>query len=196
MSHPALTLRRAFWMVCACVLLLAPVAAAEPSLTIDLDGDGRRDQIMLDGREPSVLHVWLSASGKTQTIRTRVPLLQIVAVDLDGDHRPELIARDSDSQIHVWTRKRKGFHSFRPRHAVSPALARRDIRNIEDRDGEPFGEITSRPCAPFALTLCASPRAPGLEGATARASHAARAGRSLTAVDPFAPRPPPSHVPR
>jgi hypothetical protein len=194
MRHLTLTLRQAFWMVCACVFLLPHVAAAEPSLTIDLDGDGRRDQVMLDGREPSFLHVWLSASGKTQTIRSRVPLLQFVVADLDGDHRPELIARDSDSQLHVWTRKRKGFHSFRPRHPISPPLVRRDLRNIEDQDGEPLGEITSTPDAPFALALCASPRAPGLEASAARAPHPARAGRSLTAVDPFAPRPPPAHV--
>lgn len=195
MRHPALTLRQAFWILCACVLLLPHVAAADPSLAIDFDGDGRRDQVMLDGREPSVLHVWLSASGTTQLIRTRVPLLQVVAADLDGDHRPELIARDTDSQIHVWTRKRTGFHSYRPRHAAPSAPGQQGFGNIEDTDLEPPGEITSTPFAPFALMLCASPRAPGLEASTARASHAARAGRSLTAVDPFAPRPPPAHVP-
>src|SRR5207244_1069461 len=77
MRHPVLSLRRAFWMVCACLLLLLPqAAAASPSVSIDLDGDGYHDRVMLDGREPFVLHIWLSASGRTQIIHSRVALLQ------------------------------------------------------------------------------------------------------------------------
>ena len=182
-------------MVCACVLLLPRFAAAEPSLAIDLDGDGRRDRFMVDRREPSVLHVWLSAHGTTQVIRTRVPLQQVVATDLDGDHRPELIGRDSESQIHVWTRKRERFHPYRRHDAVPGTFEQPNRRCIDDTDREAPGVITSTPFAPFALTLCASSRAPGLGASTACAPHTARACRSLTAVDPFAPRPPPAHVP-
>jgi hypothetical protein len=195
MRPTALTLRQALWMVCACVFLLPHFAAAEPSLAIDFDDDGRHDQFMLDRREPSVLHIWLSASNTSQVLRARVPLLQVVATDLDGDQRPELIARDSESQIHVWTRKRKWFHSYRPRDVIPHALEQWNRRSIEDKDNEPPGVITSTPFAPFALTLCASPRAPGLEVPTACAPHPARAWRSLTAVDPFAPRPPPALLP-
>lgn len=186
MRHPVLTLWRAFWMVCACVLLLPNFGAAAPSLAIDFDGDGQRDQFRLDRREPSVLHLWLSASDTTHVIRTRVPLLQVVATDLDGDHRPELIARDSESQIHVWTRTR--FHPYRP-HDVAPGTFKQpNHRSIDDED------ITTTPFAPFALALCASPRAPGLETSRACAEHTARR-RSLTPVAPFAPRPPPTEVP-
>ena len=192
MRHLALTLRHAFWMVCACVLLLPHVAAAEPSLPIDFDGDGRRDQVMLDQREPSVLHVSLSASDTTQLIRARVPLLQIVAADLDGDHRPELIARGSESQIHVWTRKGTRFHSYRPRDVVLDTLGQRNRGGVEDKDREPSG---ARASAPLAVTLRASLRTPGPEASPACAPHTARACRSLTAVEPFVPRPPPAHVP-
>ena len=196
MRHLALTLRQAFWMVCACVLLLPRLAAAGPSLAIDLDGDGRFDQVMLDGRQPLIVHVWLSASGRTQVIRSRVPILQIVAADLDGDHRLELIARDSDSQLHVWKQKRKGFYSYRRRAVAPPTLEPRNCRSIEDGAPKPPGVITDAPFAPFALTLCASPRAPGLEASKARAPHSARGYRSLTALDPFVPRPPPAHLSR
>ncbi len=194
MRQSVLTPRRAFWMVCACVLLMPRFAAAEPSLAIDFDGDGRRDRFMLD-RGASVLHVWLSASDTTQVIHTRVSLLQVVATDLDGDHRPELIGRDSESRIHVWTRKRKRFHRYRPTDIAPPyTLQERHRRRVDDKDTEP-GVITSSPLAPFALRLCASPRTPGLETCTACVPHTAPACRSLTAVDPFGPRPPPAHLP-
>src|SRR5436190_561117 len=136
MLQSTFTLRRAFWMVCAGILLLPRFAAANPALTIDLDGDGRRDQVVLEGREPSIVTVWLSASGSTQAIRTRVPILQIIAVDLDGDRRPELVARGSDSQLHVWTRKRNGFHAYRQRRSLSATGPQRDFRSIDDTDAE------------------------------------------------------------
>jgi hypothetical protein len=193
MRHPTLALRQVLWMVCACVLLLPRFASAAPSAPIDLDGDGRRDRFMVDRREPSVLQVWLSASDTTQVIRTRVPLLQVVATDLDGDHLPELIARDSESQIHVWTRKTNRFRSYRP-HDVVPGTLRQQPsrRSIDDNDREAPGVITS---APFAPALCASVRAPGLEASSTCAPRTARACRSSTAVAPFTPRPPPTDVP-
>lgn len=194
MRHPVLTLCRAFLTVCACVFLLPTFAAAEASLAIDFDGDGQRDQFRLDRREPSVLHIWLSASDTSHVIRTRLPLLQVVAKDLDGDHRPELIARDTDSQIHVWTRKHKSFHSYRPRDVDPGALRQPNDRTIEDSDSERPGVITNAPFAPFALTLCAATRTPGLESATACAPHTTRAFRSSPAAAPFAPRPPPARI--
>jgi hypothetical protein len=182
-------------MVCACVLLLPHFAAAQTSLAVDFDGDGQRDQFIVDGREPSVLRVWLSASDTTQLIRSHAALLQVIATDLDGDHRPELIARDGKSRIQVWTRKGEGFHRYRPRGGVPGTLKYSNRRSIEDNDREPAGVITNPTFAPLTLMLCASPRAPGLEGSAACAPHTTRACRSLTAIDPFAPRPPPTHVP-
>ena len=181
-------------MVWACVLLLPRLAVAEPSLALgfDLDGDGRGDQVMLDRDKPLLLHVWLSRSGTTQVIRSRVPILQIVAVDLDGDHRLELIARDRDSQLHVWKRKRDGFHSYHRRNAGASPFDQGECRSIENKETEPPGEAGATPYSQFALALCASPRAPGLEPSTSRAPSTARALSSSTAVDPFAPRPPPA----
>lgn len=195
MRHFPRLKRQGIWIVWACVLLWPHVAAAQSFLAIDVDGDGLRDHFRLESGGSSVLHVWLSATDTTQVIHTRVPLLQVVATDLDGDHRPELIARDSESKIHVWTRTRKKFHRYRSTDIAPPhTLKERNQRRVEDKDTEP-GVITSSPLAPFALTLCASPRAPGLETCGACALHTAPACRSLTAVDPFGPRPPPARIP-
>lgn len=198
MRYRTLTLGRVCWTMCACVLLLLLLprsAAAGPSLAIDLDGDGRRDQVTLDHRDPSLLHVWLSASSTTQVIRSHVPLLQVAAADLDGDHRPELIARDSNSKLHVWMRRHTRFHWYRPRDGARPMFEQPSRRSLEDNDSEPPGVLTSTAFTPIALTLCASPRAPAPATSLRRAPHAARACRPAAVVDPFAPRPPPPHLP-
>src|SRR5438128_1273822 len=85
---PGRPLARTVWVVSVVLSPLSRFAGAvEPALTIDLDGDGLRDHVVLDRREPAGLRVWLSASDTTEVIRTRVPLLQVVAADLDGDHQ-------------------------------------------------------------------------------------------------------------
>src|SRR4051794_39751554 len=62
---PVTRLRRAVWIACACVLLGAPfAAAADHSLAADYDGDGKSDRVAIDRTEPSLLHVWLSTTGR------------------------------------------------------------------------------------------------------------------------------------
>jgi hypothetical protein len=195
MRHPAHALRQAFWIVCACVLLLPRVAAAQPSRGPDFDGDGRRDRFTVDRREPSVVRVWLSASGTTELIRTRGPVLQVVVTDLDGDHRQELVARGGESRIHVWTHTRTGFRSYRRRHLDAGAIFQPNHRRLADDDSERPGVINNVTFVAFALRLCASPRAPDLEASIAPAPHPAPADRSAPTIDPFAPRPPPTHIP-
>lgn len=197
MPHPRLKLRQAFWVVIACVLLLPTfAAAAQRPLAVDLDGDGRHDHFTVDPhREPSVLRVWLSASNTTHLIRTRVALVQVIAVDLDGDHRPELVARDRESRIRIWTRKGERFHSYRPRNVASRTLRQPNHRTIRDNDSELPDLTTSTTFSPLALTLCAQPRAPALDRSSACAPPTAPACRSLTALDPFAARPPPTSIP-
>jgi hypothetical protein len=43
--------RRAFWVACACALLLPRVAAASAGLAVNLHGDGHHAQVTLDLRE-------------------------------------------------------------------------------------------------------------------------------------------------
>ena len=197
MPQPALKLRQAFWVVFACILLLPTIAAAaERPLAVDLDGDGRHDHFAVDRHhEPSVLRVWLSASNTTHLIRTRVALVQVIAVDLDGDHRPELVARDSEARIRVWTRKGERYHSYRPRDVASRTLQQPNHRTIRDNDSELPDLTTSSAFAPLALTLCPSPRAPAPDRSSACAPRTAPAYRSPTAVEPFAARPPPTFIP-
>jgi hypothetical protein len=130
-------------------------------------------------------------------IRSRTPLLRIVVGDLDGDHRPELIARGTDSRIHVWTRRHNGFgfRRYRARKVVPVTLEQPESGSVHDDGGEPLSAITALTLVPFALTLCASPRAPALQASHPSPPRSPRACRSFTAADPFAPRPPPTHVP-
>jgi hypothetical protein len=178
-------------MLCVCLVLLPHGAAANPSLAIDLDGDGRHDHVAVDRREPSVLRVWLSASDTTQSIRAGVPLLRFIATDLDGDHRPELIARDTESQIHVWTRKHRRFKPYRAHLAAPVALQRASRHSLDDRDTEPSNAIPGVTWAPFALLLGPATRAPALVASHSGPPSTAPPCRSLTSVDPFLPRPPP-----
>ena len=193
MHHPRLTLGHTAWMMCALLLLLPNFAASgELSLTIDFDSDGRHDRVVLDRQNPAVLRVWLSASDTTQVIHARVALVRVIATDLDGDHRPELIATDSNSQIHVWTRKRKGFHSYRPRNAAPAPLKQPTRRRGVDWDTESPGAIPSGGSARWTWAPCPSPSALTPRRAIPFASHTVRACESSTAVTPFAPRPPPT----
>jgi len=195
MRHLKLTPGRAFWIVCAFFLLLPrAAAAAESSLEIDFDGDGRRDLVALSRQEPTVVHVWLSASNTRQTIHTGAPLLRIAAADLDGDRRPELIAADSALQIHVWAHAPRGLRSYRPRDGVPPALMRPDRRSV-DNGREPASAITGAPAVPVTATLSASPHPPA-PGSVACAPRQKGTGRSFRAFDPLVPRPPPTHVSR
>ena len=194
MSPSAPHRRRIFWMLCAAAVLLLPqlAAAQEKPLLVDLDGDGAHDRVIVGApNQASNVSVWLSTSQAEQRIRTRSIVLQIVASDLDGDNRPELIARDSKSRIHVWTRKGQKFHSYRPRPS-SRGSFEPDHHAVEDDDQDRPGATASPRVVPFALLLSPFPRAPGGNGADAAAPEFARPTRTSTMVEPFAPRPPPA----
>jgi hypothetical protein len=182
---------RTLVLVCACVLLSSSFArAAESVLVVDLDGDGVRDRVIVDSREPSLLRVWLSTTGSISTIRTSSPLIVVVATDLDGDHRAELIARDSAAGLHVWTRGKKRFHKVRPHSADATTLARQK-RHVVDDGATDESTGTSWDGASFlGLALTSQPRAPAsLDLGLALGSMWSR--RSHLPLDPFAPRPPP-----
>jgi hypothetical protein len=195
MRHGSLTPLRLLWVVSVCLLLASRLAvAAESSLAIDFDGDGRHDHVELDHRQPSVLRIWLSASGTTHVLHSRTPLLEVAAKDLDGDHQPELIARDSESHIHVWKARRRGFHSYRPRQRIPLGLTAPTRRSVDDHNDAPVGVITGGSASPAALAQ-SSPRAAPVQALTAAVFPDAAAHDTSSAADPFAPRPPPVHFP-
>jgi hypothetical protein len=184
-------LGRTFVLACACVLLASTLAhASEPGLVVDLDGDGVHDRAIVDSREPSLLRVWLSSTDSISTIRNSSPLVGVVAIDLDGDHRAELIARDSAAGLHVWTRGRQGFHRVRPHSTDGTTLARQK-RHVADDGATDESTGTSWDGASFlALALTSQPRAPA-SPALDLALDSKWSRRSHLPLDPFAPRPPP-----
>lgn len=119
--------RRAFWVAFVSAMLLAPgLAAAEPTDASDFDGDGHSDLITLDQTQPSTVHVWFSGTSTAAVIHIRRPIVRVIAADLDGDRRPELIVRDIFSALHIWKHDaRKGFapHARKrtPQTAARPA---------------------------------------------------------------------------
>ena len=137
------------------------------------------------------MHVWLSASDTTHVLFSRDPLQRIAAFDLDGDHYPELIARDSQSRIHVWTHRRTGFHKIRPHRARSDGLTTPAHRHVDDRDGQPANAFGSTPFS-MSAPLRTSLRAPPIPDSRVITTSPARRLSSVAAADPFAPRPPPA----
>jgi len=186
-------LRSVLWITCVSAILLPRPAAADQRLAVDVDGDGRSDRVTVEVGEPFVIKVWLSESGRTFVLRSREPLAQIVARDLDGDHRPELIASDQDARIHVWRRHESGFRRFRPRSVLPSAFSGRDRRGVDDRDADLPSAIPPPTTIAIALTAPAQPRAPA-PVAFPSFPPDSRPSRSSRTADPFVPRPPPSYL--
>jgi hypothetical protein len=191
MRHPLTRLGPVLWAVCACLLLLPNVTAAEPSLAVDFDGDGQPDTVWLDQRRPSVIRVWLSASGTTEVLRSRRPLQNVTATDLDGDRSPELIASDSQARLHVWTPNAKGFRRFRHSRLVLPKGLNAPGHRVDGRNREPEEAFTGGAFAPPELTRTSPLVAPD-HRAAACASHDAPVRPASPSVNPFSPRPPPA----
>jgi len=161
--------RRALWGVFVSAMLLVPgLAAAEPPDAGDLDGDGRSDLITLDRTQPSMVHVWLTRTGTAAVIHIRRPIVRVIAADLDGDRRPELIVRDIFSALHIW--KQDGRRGFAP-HARkrTPQTATRPARHTingglpdatETLPGFRFGsDLVAAPVL-SAIALSSPPSAP------------------------------------
>lgn len=169
--------------------------AAPVRLAADFDGDGQHDSATLDVRNPAAVQVWLSTTGLTSIIHARAPIVAIVATDLDGDRRSELIATSSTPGLQVWSRTRHRFHrlgTVRPHRAGPATLTLPGHRNLDDgplvdrEDG-----VDSDPTPRLAVASRASPRAPDARLAAApRIIHVvAPLAPSLHAL---APRPPPA----
>ena len=193
MHRIASMLRRAVWLTCLCALLLASRAdASESTLVADFDGDGQGDRVTRNWQEPSVLRVWLSATRTTDVIRSREPLRHVVAADLDGDRRAELIVSNRSRGLRIWTKKHKGFRAYHPKQAPSPiGLSRPTGHAFDDGPPTPMLEMSASRPVPPSLALSVRPPAPTF-GATRHAPRFARAPISPQYFAPFAPRPPPA----
>jgi hypothetical protein len=159
-------------------------------LAVDFDGDGRRDSVKLDQSRPSVLRVWLSASDTTQVLVSRRPLHRVAATDLDGDHRPELIATDSQSRIHVWTPRDKGFHRYHSHRVIPHGLSAAGQKRVDGRNREPEEVLSGATFGPSVLSRLFLPAPPDDLSIPCAPSDDVTC-RSFPAVLPFSPRPPP-----
>jgi len=185
-------MRGTLLVVALFALLPRVAAAAEPAFAVDFDGDGRHDRVVLDHERPSFLHIWLSASNTTHVLYSRKPLQRVAVADLDGDRRPELIARDSESRIQVWVHRRMGFLNYRPRHGNPTSLRLPVRRNVHETDADSVSVLERTAAAPLAL-LRASAKGPFFEARRAGIATGAPT-RHLFVIPPFAPRPPPARL--
>ena len=186
-------LRTVLWLAFTCLLFCGHVAAAgELSVSGDLDGDGKRDRVTFDRADPCVLTVWLSAAGRTWTVRSQMPIVRVAVKDLDGDHRAELIARGRAPGLLVWsTRKHKGFKTFHPRRTTAPSVSR-STRHAVQSDGTGTTSGAESPgSSALALLLSSPPRAPARIASISVDTATPSLRRSLP-LDAFSPRPPPT----
>jgi hypothetical protein len=186
-------LRRALWLAFAATIALVPCAgAAERLLTADFDGDGRHDRVAIDHQDPSLLTVWLSATGATEQIRNARPLLRVAALDLDGDHRPELIATDTSAAgLHVW--KKHGRRGFRLYHARAPAPIELSTPRGTAARQDSADSLEGLPDVPHPQESLSSRYIPSAatDGGLTLATRPDRAFVSGARLTPTAPRPPP-----
>lgn len=176
-------------IVCACVLILAQAAAAaDQNVVADFDGDGRRDNATLDQRGPSsVIRVWLSSTRAVAIIGSPTPIMGIVARDLDGDHRDELVGA-ATTRLKVWTLLGHGFRRVQPREAGSGLFALPNRHHTDDgAEGAPDGLVAPSPLAvALSLSWQARPPTPPHQASSARVS-----SRPSPLLESSAPRPPP-----
>lgn len=189
-----LPILRTLTAVGLCALLLAPRAEARHRrLFVDFDADGRRDRVMLDARQPWIVRIWLSATRSTHIVRSAQPLRAIIAVDLNGDHWPELIASNRSYGLQVWTKAASGFVKYR-RRARPPTP--RDVgsagrhRIDDDTDGSPPG-ITSAKVTHAVVVTTLDRRAAILHGGRSGADQLNERRWTLR-FTPLSPRPPPA----
>src|SRR3954463_2498295 len=206
MARPT-AFRGLLWLTGVCAMLASPVAAATGTLTADFDGDGNNDRVTIDRAEPSVLHVWLSATGTGTSVRSRRPVLQIAARDVDGHHRPELITTEAGGwpwwkpahALRVWKQDaRRGFRTFHPPHRT-PGTLKAPSGETPD-DDPPADDATDGDGAFVPARDTASSRAPAVVGPQSISRYfVPSADTALTShvpLDQSAPRAPPArHLP-
>ena len=141
------SVRRVLWIVWACAILFLPrVGAAQSPLFIDLDGDGVADVVTHDRAEPSNVRIWLSRTGTSRVIRSPQPLVRVIAADLDGDQRLELVAADARGRLRFWTPDAgKAFHTHRSHRPAR--LVRYDLPKASAHaTGKSFDEEPADTC--------------------------------------------------
>jgi hypothetical protein len=182
---------RSLPLAALCVVLLAPRAEAGRRVFADFDADGRRDRVTFDAHEPWTVRIWLSASRSTHIIRSAQPLRDISAVDLNGDHRPELIATTRARGLQVWAKAPGGFVAY-PHRARPPTreISGSARHHLDDSNEESPPEIANAKQTPAFVVARFCRQRPG---AALGSGDDQPRGRSTTLrLAPLSPRPPPT----
>lgn len=103
--------RFARFALLVCVLLWPRIGLADQQIRADFDGDGQLDRAQM---QPSGVVVWLSKARVFSALRGSGHPLQLAAVDIDRDGRPELVTLDAATGLHVWKAHKSG--KLRPYH--------------------------------------------------------------------------------
>jgi hypothetical protein len=172
MVFPAV-FRRVCLCVWAAVLVAAlPRVAAADDLRADFDRDGVTDVVTLDPASTSLLHVWLSTTQTERELRTSRPVYRMVAVDLDGDGRPELVVSDTHATLHIWRHAGNGrLRQVHP-HAAPVQREARDGATLHDDPAQSDTAIPTRLSSPVLDSL---PRTPHTAPLTLRGHAPAKA---------------------
>ena len=178
-------------IACAC-LLLGPriVAASHHTVVGDFDGDGRHDRATLKRHgHTSEIRIWLSTTNATTVIHSSTRIGAIAARDLDGDHRDELIGRES-LNLQIWSVREHRFQRLQRKQGPAAAFGGSAPNRVEQPPDEaPAADSTAGPSS-VALLLSPRPRAPDLFPESLAVQNSA-GFRSVQLLAPFAPRPPP-----
>jgi hypothetical protein len=110
LSRPVLS-RFARFALLVCVLLWPRIGFADQQVHADFDGDGQLDRVQM---QPSGVVVWLSKARVFSALLGSGHPVQLAAVDIDRDGRPELVALDAATGLHVWKAHKSG--KLRPYH--------------------------------------------------------------------------------
>lgn len=192
MHRSACTLGRALcYAFFSALLLVAPANASDAVVAADFDGDGHGDHAVISSDQPTVLRVWLSATGTTELVRSAQPLLRITAADLDGDHHAEIIATDGSPLIKIWTKQRARFRSFRPKQLPRPWEFSDSSGHAAAGRAAPSSPTTLTPRTLDGSLVPQRHVAVPIVACWQHAAHAHAPATSSRGFAPLAPRPPP-----
>lgn len=154
--------RRGWLVLWAGILVgLLPRVAAAGDLLADLDRDGVTDVVSIDPASASLLHVWLSTTQTERELNTTRPVYRMVAVDLDGDGRPELVVTDTHATLHIWRHAGNGrLRQVHPRAVATPQREARDGTNFHEDPSQADTAIPTRGTTPVVDQLLRSPHTP------------------------------------
>ena len=149
LSRPVLSGFARFALL-VCVLLWPRTGFADQQVRADFDGDGQLDRAQM---QSSGVVVWLSKARVFSALRGSGHTVQLAAVDIDRDGRPELVAMDAATGLHVWKAHKSGkLHPYRQRPASTGPTVYASTTVGDNPDGielrEPTtlrGSLSSRP---------------------------------------------------